>query len=133
MEIEIERQVVVCLCIRTPFPLSCVWLFLKKKKKEAMREREREIERGDEHTRKEVEREGWWNGERMRQTVNSASIPPSLRLIPTKILILTTFESPIYTENPKRPTLDKSFLLLCLFLCVEVVFSVSLNSQTSKP
>ena len=80
---------------------------------------------------KDRERRGG-NGERSRErgrTANSASILPSLRLNPTKIPIITTFESPIYTKIPKLPTPDKPFLLLCLFLRIEAVFSASLNSQ----
>ena len=63
MEIEIERGKLWCVFVLEPLSLSLVCdCFSKKKKRgderEREREREREIERGDEHTRKEVEREG---------------------------------------------------------------------------
>ena len=80
---------------------------------------------------KDRERRGG-NGERSKERgrmANSALFLPSLWLNPTKIPIITTFESPIYTKNPKLPTPDKPFLLLCLLLRVEAIFSASFNSQ----
>ena len=54
---------------------------------------------------------------------------------PTKISILTLFESrsllPIREnkhKTQKLPSTNKSFLLLCLFLHIEGIFSTSLNS-----
>ena len=64
---------------------------------------------------------------------------PCLQLNPTKILIITLLESLIVTPDKRKqkhktqklPSPDKPFLLLGLFLCVEAVFSASLNSQNS--
>ena len=103
--------------------------FLKKKKKKVKlkgtRNRNREAMKEREATSRAHEERSRERG----RTANSASILPSLQLNPTKIPIITTFESPIYTYDPKLPTPNKPFLLLCLFLRVEAVFFAFLNSQ----